>query len=327
MPSSGTAAARQAPTHFDWNRIARLLAPILLGCVIWFLPLPDGLQPKALQVFAIFVATIVGIMVAPLAMSAVAIIGATAAGVCLGVILVVRRCGDRDRVEITPERDRLADLIVRHRESRKRRVGNPSGRPGSGIWYNPVCGFWWSVIRGGDLAAPRYVSGRSRGGGHGPRDASSSPCSASWTTSSATCAGGGGCANAARRRSLADSEVLTVEIVGEFLGLDTDRALHAYFRRHFGHFFPGLRQIHRTTFLRQAANLWAVKHALWQRLAAATRRDAALVLVDSLPVPVCRFARAHRCRSFRGRPRSATTRWRTRPTTGCACTCASPGPA
>ena len=55
---------------------------------------------------------------------------------------------------------------------------------------------------------------------------------------------------------LADSEVLTIEAVGEFLGLDTDRALHAYFRRHFGHLFPGLRAVHRTTFLRQAANLW-----------------------------------------------------------------------
>src|ERR687883_1727689 len=98
---------------------------------------------------------------------------------------------------------------------------------------------------------------------------------------------------------LADSEVLTIEIVGEFLGLDTDQALHAYFRRHFGHLFPGLRAVHRTTFLRQAANLWAVKQALWQRLAAATRRDPALALIDSLPVPVCRFARAHRCRSLR----------------------------
>jgi hypothetical protein len=99
---------------------------------------------------------------------------------------------------------------------------------------------------------------------------------------------------------LADSEVLTVEIVGEFLGLDTDQGLHAYFQRHFGHLFPGLRAVHRTTFLRQAANLWAVKHALWRHLTAATRRDPALVLVDSLPVPACRFARAHRCRSLRG---------------------------
>ena len=99
---------------------------------------------------------------------------------------------------------------------------------------------------------------------------------------------------------LADSEVLTVEIVGEFLGLDTDRGLHAYFRRHFGHLFPGLREVHRTTFLHHAANLWAVKLALWRHLAAATRHDPALALIDSLPVPVCRFARAYRCRAFRG---------------------------
>ena len=99
---------------------------------------------------------------------------------------------------------------------------------------------------------------------------------------------------------LADSEVLTVEITGEFLGLDTVRGLHRYFRRHFGHLFPGLRTVHRTTFLRQAANLWAVKQALWQHLTTGTRHDPAIVLIDSLPVPVCHFARAHRCRSFRG---------------------------
>jgi hypothetical protein len=99
---------------------------------------------------------------------------------------------------------------------------------------------------------------------------------------------------------LADSEVLTIEAVGEFLGLDTDQALHAYFRRHFAAFFPGLRAVHRTTFARQAANLWLVKIAFWQRIAAATRHDADLALIDSFPVPVCRFARAFRCRSFRG---------------------------
>ena len=99
---------------------------------------------------------------------------------------------------------------------------------------------------------------------------------------------------------LADSEVLAIEAVGEFLGLDTDQALHAYFRRHFAEFFPGLRTVHRTTLARQAANLWLVKIAFWQRLAAAARQDAAVALVDSLPVPVCRFARAYRCRSFRG---------------------------
>ena len=74
---------------------------------------------------------------------------------------------------------------------------------------------------------------------------------------------------------LADSEVLTVETVGEFLGLDTDRGLHAHFRRHFGHLFTGLRTVHRTTFARQAANLWATKHALWRRLAAMAGHEPA----------------------------------------------------
>src|SRR3954464_15870590 len=79
---------------------------------------------------------------------------------------------------------------------------------------------------------------------------------------------------------LADSEVLTVEIVGEFLGLDTDRGLYASFRRHYGHLVPRLREVHRTTFARQAANLWVVKHALWRRLAAMAGHDPAVTLVD-----------------------------------------------
>src|SRR3954467_3372351 len=67
---------------------------------------------------------------------------------------------------------------------------------------------------------------------------------------------------------LADSELLTVETVGELLRLHTGRGPHAYFRRHYGHLFPRLREVHRTTFARQAADLWATKHAPWRRLAA-----------------------------------------------------------
>ena len=45
---------------------------------------------------------------------------------------------------------------------------------------------------------------------------------------------------------LSDSEVLTIEIVGEFLGLDTDKALYGYFRRHYAQWFPTLGEVHRT---------------------------------------------------------------------------------
>jgi hypothetical protein len=61
---------------------------------------------------------------------------------------------------------------------------------------------------------------------------------------------------------LDDRELLTIEVVGEFLGLDTDKGLHTYFRRHYGEWFPALLRIHRTTFARQAANLWSVKRRL-----------------------------------------------------------------
>jgi hypothetical protein len=102
------------------------------------------------------------------------------------------------------------------------------------------------------------------------------------------------------RPSLCDSEVLTMEVVGEYLGLDRDTELFAYFRRHYGHFFPKLRAVHRTTFVRQAANLWRVKEALWQHMLPEAGCDPAWAMVDSFPVAVCRFARAPRSRTFRG---------------------------
>lgn len=99
---------------------------------------------------------------------------------------------------------------------------------------------------------------------------------------------------------LSDSEVLTMEIVGEFLGIDTDKALYLFFRRHYAEWFPTLTEVHRTTLLRQAANLWKVKAHLWQEFLALTAHDSAFALVDSMPLPACLFARAYRCRRFKG---------------------------
>ncbi len=89
---------------------------------------------------------------------------------------------------------------------------------------------------------------------------------------------------------LSDSEALTIEIAGEFLGIDTDRGLYAYFRQNYGEWFPALKEIHRTTFCRQAANLWVAKERLWKHLLNRVRFEASLSLVDSFPVEVCRFA-------------------------------------
>lgn len=64
---------------------------------------------------------------------------------------------------------------------------------------------------------------------------------------------------------LSDSEVVTMELVGEFLGFDTDKAIWAYFKQHWLVWFPGLGA--RTNFVRQSANLWAVKQRIQKLLA------------------------------------------------------------
>ncbi len=100
--------------------------------------------------------------------------------------------------------------------------------------------------------------------------------------------------------TLCDSEVLTIEVVGEFLGIDEDTELFGYFRRHYAHFFPNLLRVHRTTFSRQAANLWKAKERLWQGFLAETPHDPGFALADSFPLPACLFARAYRCKRFKG---------------------------
>ena len=56
----------------------------------------------------------------------------------------------------------------------------------------------------------------------------------------------------------------------------------------------------RTTFARQAANLWRVKQLIQQRLAGNLAEGDPVWLVDSLPIDACQFARATFCRRFAG---------------------------
>lgn len=104
-----------------------------------------------------------------------------------------------------------------------------------------------------------------------------------------------------RAPKLQDSEVITMEVIGSYLGLSQDKELFAYFQQHYAHFFPALRGLHRSTFVRQAANLWAVKERVWCWLRdELISYDPTVSIVDSMPVPVCRFARAPWCVRFRG---------------------------
>lgn len=83
-----TSTAVRPPTpfsfpNFSWHGVnfGPLVLTVLVGVAIWFTPSPEGVDPKAWQLLAIFVATIVGIISKPLPMGAVAIAGMMATAV------------------------------------------------------------------------------------------------------------------------------------------------------------------------------------------------------------------------------------------------------
>jgi hypothetical protein len=90
---------------------------------------------------------------------------------------------------------------------------------------------------------------------------------------------------------LSDAEVITMEIVGEFMGKDHDKGLWHYFRNHLLDWFPHLGS--RANFAKQSVNLWDLKrcmqdHIAWQIGA----MDDSIHLVDGFPTPICKYARA-----------------------------------
>jgi len=97
--------------------------------------------------------------------------------------------------------------------------------------------------------------------------------------------------------ALTDEEVITMEVCGAYFKLQTDKDLFAYFRDHYRHFFPRLRD--RPAFVRQAANLWRVKTAIWQLIVQRSgQAEATVQVIDTMPLPVCVYPRASRDRCF-----------------------------
>ncbi|HEY5618291.1 MAG TPA: DASS family sodium-coupled anion symporter [Vicinamibacterales bacterium] len=59
-------------------RFGRLTLVAGVGVLIWLLPQPDGVDPRAWRLLAIFVATVLGVIVKPLPMGAMAVVGIAA---------------------------------------------------------------------------------------------------------------------------------------------------------------------------------------------------------------------------------------------------------
>lgn len=96
---------------------------------------------------------------------------------------------------------------------------------------------------------------------------------------------------------LDDAEVITMEIVGEFLGTDTDKGIWEYFASNWRHFFPRLPS--RCNFSKQAANLCQAKARIWRLLVGRLARHDDVWMVDGVPIKVCHLKRSKRSRLFR----------------------------
>jgi len=98
---------------------------------------------------------------------------------------------------------------------------------------------------------------------------------------------------------LSDQEVVTMEIVGESLGVETDKGIWAYFRRHWLEWFPQLGS--RANCSKQASALWVMKQRLQRQLLIQQGVfNDDLFIVDGFPIRVCLFSRAKRCQCFKG---------------------------
>ena len=101
------------------------------------------------------------------------------------------------------------------------------------------------------------------------------------------------------RPALEDAEVITMQIVGEFLGMDGDKGIWEYFSLNWHHFFPTIGD--RAAFVRQVGNLWYWVERLHKELANHLHAFSDKIhITDGFPVPVCHFKRAHFSKIFKG---------------------------
>ena len=89
---------------------------------------------------------------------------------------------------------------------------------------------------------------------------------------------------------LSDSEVLAIAWTGELLSVDSENAWYGFVKKHFSYLFAYLPD--RSRFNRRRRDLWKVTDMLRQRLLECLPYGDILI-VDSLPVPICDFKRAY----------------------------------
>lgn len=102
----------------------------------------------------------------------------------------------------------------------------------------------------------------------------------------------------ASQAKLSDSEIITISICGELIGIDSENAWYSFVKRNYRHLFPCL--CSRSRFNRTRRALLQVTEFLRQKmLSAFSMPNSPYFIIDSFPLAVCKFGRARYCRCFR----------------------------
>lgn len=97
---------------------------------------------------------------------------------------------------------------------------------------------------------------------------------------------------------LSDSEIITLAIVGEIHGISSEKAWFNYVRKNLKDLFPNLS--HRTRFNRTRRNLESVINAIRKEIGNYLGYNQSdLYIIDSMPIPICGFGRAHFSKRFK----------------------------
>ena len=100
------------------------------------------------------------------------------------------------------------------------------------------------------------------------------------------------------RPILADSEIISMLVVGELLGFSDNKKIWLYFKSHYLDYFPNLDYVRYKIFNKQATCLWHVIRIIHGKLLTKIGKWS-LYLADGIPFPVCHLARAGRSRLFK----------------------------
>lgn len=97
---------------------------------------------------------------------------------------------------------------------------------------------------------------------------------------------------------LSDSEIMTISICGELIGIDSENAWYSFVKRNYHHLFPNL--CNRSRFNRTRRSLLQTTELIRQKLISVFNIPLnKYFIVDSFPFEVCKFGRARYSRCFR----------------------------